>query len=72
MKKTILICSICALLASACTTPGKRTAWGAAGGAAVGAAAGAIISHSTGGKSGQGAVYGGAVFKSSGRGITVF
>ena len=52
MKKTILICSICALLASACTTPGKRTAWGAAGGAAVGAAAGAIISHSTGGKSG--------------------
>ena len=58
MKKTILICSICALLASACTTPGKRTAWGAAGGAAVGAAAGAIISHSTGGKSGQGAVYG--------------
>ena len=49
MKKTILICSICALLASACTTPGKRTAC---------AAAGAIISHSTGGKSGQGAVYG--------------
>lgn len=58
MKKTILICSICALLAAACTTPGKRTAWGAAGGAAVGAAAGAIISHNTGGSSGQGAVYG--------------
>ena len=58
MKKTILVCSICALLAAACTTPGKRTAWGAAGGAAVGAAAGAIISHTTGGSSGQGAVYG--------------
>lgn len=58
MKKTILLCSICALLAGACTTPGKRTAWGAAGGAAVGAAAGAIISHNTGGSSGQGAVYG--------------
>lgn len=58
MKKTILVCSICALLAAACTTPGKRTAWGAAGGAAVGAAAGAIISHNTGGSSGQGAVYG--------------
>ena len=58
MRKTILVCSICALLAAACTTPGKRTAWGAAGGAAVGAAAGAIISHNTGGSSGQGAVYG--------------
>lgn len=59
MKKTMLLCTICAFLLTACTTPGKRTAWGAAGGAAVGAAAGAIISHSTGGKSGTGAVIGG-------------
>ncbi|MGN0024483.1 MAG: OmpA family protein [Candidatus Avelusimicrobium sp.] len=58
MKKTILVCTACALLVTACTTPGKRTAWGAAGGAAVGAAAGAIIANNTGGKSGQGAVYG--------------
>ncbi len=59
MKKTLLFGIACALLISACTTPGKRTAWGAAGGAAVGAAAGAIISHSTGGKSGTGALIGG-------------
>lgn len=59
MKKTLLFCTICALLVSACTTPGKRTAIGAAIGAAGGAAAGAIISHSTGGKSGTGALIGG-------------
>ena len=59
MKKTLLFCTVCALLISACTTPGKRTAIGAAGGAAIGAAAGAIISHSTGGKSGTGALIGG-------------
>ena len=58
MKKTLLLCTACAFLLSACTTPGKRTAWGAAGGAAVGAAAGAIISHNTGGKSGTGAIIG--------------
>lgn len=58
MKKVVLLCTVCALFLSACTTPGKRTAWGAAGGAAVGAAAGAIISHNTGGKSGTGAVIG--------------
>ena len=38
--------------------PGKKTAWGAAGGAAVGAAAGAIIANNTGGKSEKGAIYG--------------
>ncbi len=59
MKKTLLFCTICALFLSACTTPGKRTAWGAAGGAAVGAATGAIISHTTGGKSSTGAIIGG-------------
>ena len=59
MKKTLLFCTVCALLVSACTTPGKRTAIGAASGAAIGAAAGAIISHSTGGKSGTGAIIGG-------------
>ena len=58
MKKVVLLCTVCALFLSACTTPGKRTAWGAAGGAAVGAAAGAIISHNTGGKSGTGAIIG--------------
>lgn len=58
MKKALLLCTVCAFLLSACTTPGKRTAWGAAGGAAVGAAAGAIISHNTGGKSGTGAIIG--------------
>ena len=58
MKKALLLCTACAFLLSACTTPGKRTAWGAAGGAAVGAAAGAIISHNTGGKSGTGAIIG--------------
>lgn len=57
MKKTVLLCTALALL-SACTTPGKRTAWGAAGGAAVGAGTGAVIAKSTGGKAGQGAVYG--------------
>ena len=58
MKKTVLHCMACALLVSACTTPGKKTAWGAAGGAAVGAAAGAIIANNTGGKSEKGAIYG--------------
>lgn len=58
MKKTVLLCMACALLVSACTTPGKKTAWGAAGGAAVGAAAGAIIANNTGGKSEKGAIYG--------------
>lgn len=58
MKKALLLCTACAFLLSACTTPGKRTAWGAAGGAAVGAVAGAVISHNTGGKSGTGAIIG--------------
>lgn len=56
----LVLCTACALLIAACTTPGKRTAIGAAGGAAVGAAAGAIISHATGGKAGKGAVIGAA------------
>ena len=58
MKKVVLICAACALLTTACTTPGKRTAWGAAGGAAVGALTGAIIANNTGGQSHQGAIYG--------------
>ena len=60
MKKMLVLCTACALLTAACTTPGKRTAIGAAGGAAVGAAAGAIISHATGGKAGKGAAIGAA------------
>lgn len=58
MKKTLLVFTIASILATACTTPGKNTAWGAAGGAVLGAVSGAIIAHTTGGKSGQGAVYG--------------
>ena len=60
MKKMFVLCTVCALLTAACTTPGKRTAIGAAGGAAVGAAAGAVISHATGGKAGKGAIIGAA------------
>lgn len=58
MKKTLLVLTIASILATACTTPGKNTAWGATGGAVLGAVSGAIIAHTTGGKSGQGAVYG--------------
>lgn len=58
MKKLVLLMAVC-LVATACTTPGKKTAWGAAGGAAVGAVAGAVIAHNTGGKSGTGAIIGG-------------
>lgn len=66
MKKVILLTAVCSLLATACTTPGKRTAWGAAGGAAVGAVAGAVISHNTGGKSGTGAIVGALAGASAG------
>ncbi len=59
MKKTVLLGTICAMLLTACTTPGKRTAIGAGAGAAVGAGAGALISHATGGKAGTGALIGG-------------
>lgn len=58
MKKTVLCCAFSALLLTACTTPGARTGWGAAGGAAGGALAGAIIANNTGGSGGQGAVIG--------------
>ena len=58
MKKLVLL-TAAVLLAAACTTPGKNTAWGALGGAAVGAGAGAIIAHNTGGKAGTGALIGG-------------
>lgn len=66
MKKLILLTAVCSLLVTACTTPGKRTAWGAAGGAAVGAVAGAVISHNTGGKSGTGAIVGALAGASAG------
>ena len=58
MKKIILPVLAGCLLATACTTPGTRTAIGAGGGAAVGALAGAIIANNTGGKSETGAIYG--------------
>ncbi|MBR3628152.1 MAG: OmpA family protein [Elusimicrobia bacterium] len=57
MKK-VLALLVCAVLVSACTTPGKKTAIGAGAGAAIGAAAGAIIANNTGGKSSEGAIYG--------------
>lgn len=57
MKKLVML-FLCAVLVSACTTPGKKTAIGAGAGAAVGAVAGAVITHNTGGKSTEGAVYG--------------
>ena len=57
MKK-VLALLFCAVLVSACTTPGKKTAIGAGAGAAVGAVAGAVITHNTGGKSTEGAIYG--------------
>ena len=59
MKKLVLLTAAVSLLATACTTPGKRTAWGAVGGAALGAGAGAVIAHNTGGKAGTGAIIGG-------------
>lgn len=65
MKKLVLLTAAVSLLA-ACTTPGKRTAWGAAGGAAVGAVAGAVISHNTGGKSETGAIIGALAGASAG------
>jgi len=58
MKKVILVCAACAFLATACTTPGKKTAWGAAGGAAVGGIAGAVIANNTGHQSEHGALVG--------------
>lgn len=58
MKKVILLCTTCALLATACTTPSTKTAWGAAGGAAVGGIAGAVIANNTGHKSEHGAIAG--------------
>lgn len=58
MRKNIVFCTVCALLAAACTTPGTRTAIGAGAGAGIGALTGAVIAHNTGGKSGQGAVIG--------------
>ena len=48
MKKIILPVLAGCLLATACTTPGTRTAIGAGGGAAVGALAGAIIANNGG------------------------
>ena len=57
MKKSILF--LCAIaLISACTTPGKKTAIGAAIGTAVGAGAGAAISKATGGSAKKGALIG--------------
>ena len=57
MRKVVSLL-IFAVLVSACTTPGKKTAIGAGAGAALGAAAGAIIANNTGGKSAEGAIYG--------------
>lgn len=69
MKKTLFTAVICALLVSACTTPGKRTAIGAGAGAAVGAIAGAVITHQTGGKAETGAIYGALAGAALGGGV---
>lgn len=66
MKKTLLFALTAAVVLSACTTPGKRTAIGAGAGAAVGAIGGAVIAHNTGGKAGTGALIGGLVGASGG------
>lgn len=59
MKKSILF--LCAIaLISACTTPGKRTAIGAAAGTAVGIGVGALTAKATGGSVKKGAIIGGA------------
>ena len=58
MKKTLLIAVSAAVVLSACTTPGKRTAIGAGAGAAGGAILGAVIAHNTGGKAETGALIG--------------
>ena len=58
MKKTLLFAVSAAVILSACTTPGKRTAIGAGAGAAGGAILGAVIAHNTGGKAETGALVG--------------
>ena len=57
MKKSILFLCAVALL-SACTTPGKRTAIGAAAGTAIGAGVGALTAKATGGSAKKGALIG--------------
>ena len=57
-KSTLFLCAVA--LVCACTTPGKRTAIGAAAGTAVGAGAGALISKATGGSAKTGALIGAA------------
>ena len=69
MKKGLLTAVLCALVLSACTTPGKRTAIGAGAGAATGAIAGAVIAHNTGGKAESGAIYGALAGAALGGGI---
>lgn len=60
MKKTVLFASMFALVLTACTTPGTKTAIGAGIGAAAGAGIGALVAKSTGGKASKGAAYGAA------------
>ena len=59
MRTELIGLSLAALVMSACTTPGKRTAMGAGAGAAGGAAAGAAIGAATG-NAGKGAWIGAA------------
>ena len=64
-----MVIVVCALVLSACTTPGKRTAIGAGAGAAAGALAGAVITHNTGGKAEKGAIYGALAGAALGGGV---
>ncbi|WP_424244158.1 outer membrane protein OmpA-like peptidoglycan-associated protein [Elusimicrobium posterum] len=59
MKKVVLSLAAGALILTACTSPGTKTAIGAGAGAAVGAIGGAVIAHNTGGKAATGAIIGG-------------
>ncbi|MGB2578106.1 outer membrane protein OmpA-like peptidoglycan-associated protein [Elusimicrobium simillimum] len=69
MKKIVLTLTAVALVFTACTTPGKKTAIGAGAGAAIGAIGGAVIAHNTGGKAETGALIGAAAGGLLGGGI---
>lgn len=59
MKKLLMLLLVGSLVLPACTTPGKKTAYGAGIGAAAGAGVGALIGSKSG-KAGKGALIGAA------------
>jgi len=60
MKKLLMLLLVGTFVLPACTTPGKKTAYGAGIGAAAGAGVGALIGSKSG-KAGKGALIGGAI-----------